>query len=342
MRKIEASEVKRILCIKLRGIGDVLLSSVVFDTLRRSFPAAEIDYLTEYPGSQVLEELDYISEIILFNQKEGSSPALLRQIRRRKYDLVLDFYSNPRTALITFLSGASRRAGFPYRGRKYAYNLYGPPERDKYHAAELHLEFMRSIGIETEPSGLQLGLAAEDIAFASKIVKNSFPVGKTVIGISPSGGWQSKKCDPSVFAGIADKAAEVFAAEIMILWGPGDEHEAQEIKRLMRKPAVEAPPTTIRQLAALIKQCSLVIANDSGPMHMASAVGTPVVGLFGPTNPEFQGPYGEHCSWVQLTDLQCIRCNELICPKNHECFRDLPFDMVIEECKTVLHRQKRN
>ena len=145
--KIDKSKIRRILCIKLRGIGDVILSTVVFDNLLKEFSDAKIDYLTEPPSKAALEKLSFLNEIILY--KKNESLAGLKTISKvflNKYDLVLDFYSNPRTAMITYFSRAKYRAGFPYRGRTYAYNLFGPAERNKFHAAQLHLEYLKSIG----------------------------------------------------------------------------------------------------------------------------------------------------------------------------------------------------
>ncbi|MDP1994367.1 MAG: hypothetical protein Q8K40_03880, partial [Ignavibacteria bacterium] len=153
--KIDKSKIRRILCIKLRGIGDVILSTVVFDNLLKEFPNAKIDYLTEPPSKSALEKLSFLNEIILYKKNESfAGLKTISKVFLNKYDLVLDFYSNPRTAMITYFSRAKYRAGFPYRGRTYAYNLFGPAERNKFHAAQLHLEYLKSIGIKTDSSNL--------------------------------------------------------------------------------------------------------------------------------------------------------------------------------------------
>ncbi|MGE5680889.1 MAG: glycosyltransferase family 9 protein [Bacillota bacterium] len=336
---IEKDKVKRILCIKLRGIGDVILSTVVFNNLRQDFPNAKIDYLTEAPSKTVLEKLPFINEVIILNKKEkNSSFLLIKEIRKRKYDLVLDFYTNPRTALCTFLSGARYRAGFPYKGRTYAYNILGPADRDKFHAADLHLEFLKSIGLSHSSRNLFFSLSDEDRKFAEDTFRANFSQSDLVIGICPSGGWPSKKCDPVKFVEIADTLVERFAAKILILWGPGDKSEADDISRLMRHNALMAPETNIGKMGALISKCNLVIANDSGPMHISTAVNTPVLSLHGPTNPRLQGPYGEIHEWLRLEELDCIGCNLLECPKQHQCFLDLPIESVINKVNALIKK----
>ncbi|WKZ73013.1 MAG: glycosyltransferase family 9 protein [Ignavibacteriaceae bacterium] len=135
--------------IKFKGIGDVILSTVVLKNIKAQYPEARIDFLTEKPSAPLLRGIPFIDEVIVF--ESGRKSEIFRKIlliRKRHYDLVIDMYSNPKSAQLTFASGARFRAGFPYRGRKYAYNLYGPPERGTYHAGELHLRFIEQIGIK--------------------------------------------------------------------------------------------------------------------------------------------------------------------------------------------------
>ncbi|PKL82858.1 MAG: hypothetical protein CVV24_08030, partial [Ignavibacteriae bacterium HGW-Ignavibacteriae-3] len=135
MTKINKEIINKILIIKLRGIGDVVLSTIVIDNLRKDFPDARIDYLVEFPSHPGLSGLTEINNVFIFNRNEfWKKVSLILKLRKVKYDLVLDFFTNPSTALVTFFSGAKYRVGFPYRGRKYAYNLYGPEERGKYHS----------------------------------------------------------------------------------------------------------------------------------------------------------------------------------------------------------------
>lgn len=335
--KIDKSKIRRILCIKLRGIGDVILSTVVFDNLLKEFPNAKIDYLTEPPSKAALEKLSFLNEIILY--KKDESFAGLKTISKvffNKYDLVLDFYSNPRTAMITYFSGAKYRAGFPYRGRTYAYNLFGPAERNKFHAAQLHLEYLKSIGIKTESSNLHFGLGGEDIFFAQEFFKNNFSEKDFVVVLSPSGGWDSKKCDATKFAEIADTVHEKYNAKFLILWGPDDHSDATSILKIMKNPALLAPNTTIRQGAALMKLAKMVIANDSGPMHISTAVGTPTLSIHGPTDPNLQGPFGAKHESIRLEELDCIGCNLLKCPRKHECFLELPIARVIKKVDSLI------
>ena len=336
---IDKSGINKILLIKLRGIGDVILSTVVLENLKQNFPASQIDFLTEKPSEQLIGDLDELNQVYLFKDKSlAGRLKLMRSIRKEKYDLVLDFYSNPFTAQVTLASGAKYRAGYPLKGRKYAYNLFGPEERGKIHAAELHLEFLKKLDLAVDSNKLKCVFGNNAAQFAEDYFSNNFVGNKLVVGISPSGGWSSKKCDPQKFAEIADEVTAEYGCDVLIVWGPGDEKECDEIISNMELKSIKAPPTSITQMAALISRCDFLIANDSGPMHISTAVGTPTLSLHGPTNPKLQGPYGEEHEWIYKSELHCIICDLLECPYNHECFLELDNKHIISRVDSLLKK----
>ncbi|MBM4172232.1 MAG: glycosyltransferase family 9 protein [Ignavibacteria bacterium] len=335
---INKSQVKKILIIKLRGIGDVVLSTIVLDNLKYEFPSAQIDYISDKPSKAFLENLSFITNVYTYPRKLSKKLKLFWDIRKNRYDLVFDFFSNPSTAQITFLSGAKYKIGFPYKGRKFAYNLFGPSERNKYHNAELHLEVLKKIGLECNHQNLHFELSENDNLFVFKFLTSINPINKLLVGISPSGGWESKKCDSIKFAEIGLALIKKYKAQILILWGPEDKIQAEEINHLIGNGSLLAPATSIMQMASFIKHCDLFIANDSGPMHISTAVGTPVLSLHGPTNPNHQGPFGYKHEWINLPNLDCIMCNLLVCPRNHECFKELPIDKVMNKVEKLIEK----
>jgi len=336
---IDKKSIKKILIIKLRGIGDVVLSTIVLDNLIADFPNVKIDYLTDKASVPVIKGLEQVNEVFIFSRKSLLERIILiKKIRDNSYDLILDFFSNPSTALITFLSGARYKAGFPYRGRKYAYNLFGPKERGKFHAAQLHIEFIKMLGIKSSTSNIYYKLDHNAILFANKYFMNNISSNKLVVGISPTGGWESKKCEPEKLAEIGKEIIIKYEAKLLILWGPSDKNDALKICEIIGENALLAPETSLTEMAALISKCSLLVANDSGPMHISTAVGTPVLSLHGPTNPHHQGPFGEKHEWINYSELDCIMCNLLICPRNHECFKDLPLSRIIEKIDLLIEK----
>ncbi len=344
MINIEFNKIKKILLIKLRGIGDVVLTTIVLDNIKAFLPEAKIDFLTDYPSVPILEPIKTIDNIIPFDRKSIIKRLkLFFDIRKRNYDLVIDFFSNPVSAQITYFSNATYRAGFPYKGRTYAYNIYGPLERGKMHSAELNLELIKDLGISITSKNLYVGVDENAKVFADNYFKEKFSSKESVICLIPGGGWQSKRCDPIKFAEIGDELINLYNnIKILILWGPGDREEAELIKRYMKKEAILAPSTNITQMAAIIKKCILTIANDSGPMHISAGIGTPTLALHGPTDPKLQGPYGNIHGYINNENLDCIGCNLLVCPKQHQCFLDLPVTKILKKVDLLLNKTKTN
>ncbi len=336
---LDIKKIERILIIKLRGIGDVVLTTIVLDNLREVFPDSQIDFLTDNPSVPLLKPLKQIDNVIGFNRKNIFKRLLLFPlIRKTQYDLVLDFFSNPASAQLTYFSKAKYRVGFPYKGRTYAYNYFGPAERGKYHSADLNLELLKNIDLPYNNKTLYVGLEDKHIKFANNYFYSNFNKKDFVVGIIPGGGWQSKKCDPIKFAEIADEIILKYNVKVLLLWGPGDKVEADEIIRFMKNKSIIAPPTTINQMAAIIQKCKIIIANDSGPMHISAALNTPTLAIHGPTNPKLQGPYGDKHEWVRYDELDCIECNLLECPKQHQCFIDLPLSRIIGKIDKIIEK----
>ncbi|MBK7867029.1 MAG: glycosyltransferase family 9 protein [Ignavibacteriales bacterium] len=322
--------------IKFRGIGDVILSTVVLKNIKSQYPDAIIDFLTEKPSAHLLREIPLINEVLVYNfSNRFEIASKILEIRRRKYDLVIDLYSNPKSAQLTFGSGAKFRAGFPYRGRKYAYNLYGPAERGKHHAGELHLLFLEKIGIEIKHRE-QFLVVSKEAGEKAKEFFNSQKAGIKFCALVPGGGWESKRCDPVKFAEIGEKIYEKYGLTSLILWGKGDLEEAKKIKEIMAEKAVLSPETTFMEMGAMALGCLFAVANDSGPMHFISALSVPTLALHGPTDPALQGPYGVKHETVRLDELDCICCNLLQCNRKHECFLELPVERVMSKIDILL------
>ena len=333
---LRKSQIKKILLIKFRGIGDVILSTVVLKNIKSQYPEAVIDFLTEKPSAQLLKEIPLINEVLVYNfSNRFEIASKILEIRRRKYDLVIDLYSNPKSAQITFGSGAKFRAGFPYRGRRYAYNLYGPAERGKHHAGELHLLFLEKIGIEVKHRDQYL-VVSKDAAEKAARFFDSQSLNLKYCALVPGGGWESKRCDPVKFAEIGTKIYEKYRLTSLILWGKGDFDEAEEIKNMMGDIAVLSPETSFMEMGGMATGCVFAVANDSGPMHFISALSVPTLALHGPTDPALQGPYGKKHQTVRLDELDCICCNLLKCNRKHECFLDLPVERVMSKIDLLL------
>jgi ADP-heptose:LPS heptosyltransferase len=150
-----------------------------------------------------------------------------------------------------------------------------------------------------------------------------------VVAINAGGGWYTKRWGIPRFAALADRIAESYNAKIILCWGPGEKEGAEQLKSSMRHQASLIPPSTLKQLAAILQRVNVMVTNDSGPMHMAAVVGTPVLAVFGPTNPRFQGPVGDSSVVVRNETLDCLGCNLTACPIGLPCMEKLEVDDVM-------------
>jgi lipopolysaccharide heptosyltransferase II len=324
-----------ILVIKLRAIGDVLLSSVVLPNLRAAYPDAVIDMLTERMSRDVLEGNPALSSVLVFDPKKEGGLGLITRIRRRRYDLVIDLFGNPRSAIITLFSGAPRRVGYRFGWRARCYTTVVEPRGGEVHNTEFNLDALRAIGLPvvSRSVAFPVGQAAE--RFAEAFFREHHLEGQFVVALNPCGGWSSKRWGIDQFAALGDLLSERLSAKVVILWGPGEKPDADRLAAAMRAATTMLPPTSLKELAAILGRCSLVATNDSGPMHIAASMRTPVVAIFGPTNPKLQGPYDTLHAVVRNEHLDCLGCNLTTCPIGNPCMTDLTPESVFAACERL-------
>lgn len=342
-------EIKKILIIKLRAIGDVLLSTPVIENLRTTFEKAQLDFLVENEAKEVVIKNPYVDRIIAFERKKIQSlPKLkafrrnldfIKEIRTQRYDLVIDLFGNPRSALLTLLSGAEYRVGYNFRVRKYAYNIRTDSRGDRVHEVEFNLDALRRIGVPVKSKNLYFPIDSLDQKFADRFFAKEGLDHGFVIGINSSGGWPAKRWKLEHFAALADRLVRSYQARILLLWGPSELEEVRKLRNLMNEKSYLAPESTLGRLGALLQRCDLVISNDSGPMHIAAALGVPTVGIFGPTDFRLQGPYGEKHEVAVKLGLPCLGCNKLTCSSS-DCMNLLSPDDVFQVVKRCIEKNK--
>ncbi len=332
--EINSSEINKILIIKPRGIGDIILSTIVLDNLTQHFPNAKIDYLVESFAKEVLENIPLINKVLTFDKSEFILKTIFK-IRKEKYDLILDLWSNPKTAQLTFFSGADYRAGFSYRGRKYAYNIFGTSERGNYHSAFHNLDLLKPLNVKLHSNKIHFNINSDSESFANNFFNENNLTNKLTIGIIPSGGWDSKRCPSDKWINICRELIQNLKCNILVLWGPGDEKDAQQIKSSINSECILAPSTSLSKMSGLISKCNLIIANDSGPMHISAALGVPTLGLFGPTDPQKHGPFSSNSDHSIVSNLHCIICNRLVCPYKKECFHQMDVKIIVDKSKQL-------
>jgi heptosyltransferase III len=275
-----AAEPRRILLVQLRNMGDVLLCTPAVRAARRAYPDAEIDFLAAAPGVDALTGNPYLDTLLTWRPGWREHWRLWRHLRRRRYDLVADFQSTPRTARLVWVTGAPRRLGVRGRGpRNRVYTDLVPKMKGPVYTAVQKLAVLSPLGVEPGSDlSLDTVIGPAERAWADEIW-DRFGLGKgaPVIAISPVAREPFKQWGADRWAEVADEVAAA-GARVLITSGPGEREHAAAVVARMQRPAVWDYGTgSLRGLAALYERCGLWLGNDGGPKHVAVAAGTPTL-----------------------------------------------------------------
>ncbi len=323
---------KKILVIQLRRIGDVVFTLPVLGVLKKQFPEAKIDFLVEKPSDQFVRLNPHVNETLVY--EKDKSFYWMREIRKRKYDWVLDFLSNGRTLLLSRFSGAPLRVGFsgPYT-RRLIYNHLVPVSTDQY-IVDQKLDFLRSLGLKINHWSWDIIVPKEEKSWADSFlksvgIKNS---NSNLIGIAPASRRATRRWIPERFVEVI-QSLKKSGSNVILFWGKG---ELEFVQSLAKNLDVIIPPeTNLLQLAALIEKCSLVVGLDNGPRNIAVALNVPTLVLFGPTNPISINPHNDPKHQVLRDEkLFCIACGLNTCPYHHECMENISSSQVIQKLGT--------
>ena len=289
---------RRVLIIRLSAIGDVIHGLPVLCALREQFPDVRIAWLVEGGASTLLEGHPALDELIRVPRGWLRSPAtvwrLCRQLREFGPDLTVDVQGLTKSAIPAWLSGARFRIGFGCEnGRELSRWLNNIHVRSTAtHIIDCNLQLLQPLGIQRATARFDLPERADD-AWAIERIIRELGVEERFAVINVGAGWTSKLWRMDRFAAVARQLARKHAMPTVVVWaGPQERAWAEEVVAGGSGFAKLAPSTTLTELAALVRRAALFIGSDTGPLHLAAAVGTPCVGLFGPKPAERNGPYG--------------------------------------------------
>jgi heptosyltransferase III len=334
---------QRILLTQLRRIGDTLMTTPAVRQVRLAFPDAHITFLTEPPSDQIYRHSPHVDEVLTVPAHAGLCARLstMLKLRRRRFDLVVDFFSNPSSAQYTWATGAPRRLGFGFRGRRWAYTETVPPPEGLSYAAADKIALLAPLGIPTQQGAAlvpQLFLAAEDRRYAEATLAGlGVGADDLLIALCPVSRQPYKVWPAKHFAHLADILIERYQAKVLMVFGPGEEHFVDAVRLEMVHNALPSiPPPGLMEMAALLERCHLFVGNDGGPRHFAIAVGTPTVAVFGRPFPESWTPPGMHEHLTASYDPGCKnactypRCSHL------NCINLVPYEVVQTHTETLL------
>jgi heptosyltransferase I len=284
----------RFLLVRLGSLGDVIHALPAASALRDAFPQARIDWLIEPKWRRLLEGNPDLSEIISLEKKSaGGLISTVRKLRAAHYTCAIDFQGLYKSALPVFASGAPRRIGFPstYAREGFASLFYtdkiNPRGAQKvYH----NLTLAEAAGARISSPRFPLTVRPEDEKQVTQELARHNIADFYVL--NPGGGWRSKCWPPERYGELHHRLAVQHGWRAIISFGPGEERLAQELISSAGSQPPVAIPLGLGPLLVLLRRAKFIVSADTGPLHLASALGSPVVGLYGPTDPARNGPYG--------------------------------------------------
>ncbi|MDR4480005.1 MAG: putative lipopolysaccharide heptosyltransferase III [Nitrospira sp.] len=337
---------ENILIIKLRHIGDVLLSTPVLRGLRAAFPHARLTMLVNRGTEGVLAHNPDVNEVLCL--EKGSWDAQLRfvqMLRRRGFDGVVDLTDGDRSAVISLATGAPVRIGFnaEHRWRGLLYSQVAKPRPIDQHRVDYDLCALRVLGLDPKPGtpALYASSADEQVVEAWLQEAGLLPAqgAPLLVLLQPGARYSLKVWPHERFVQLADRLTDTFACRILL---GGDQREREVAEQIARKthcaPTVIAGKFSLLQFAALVQRCALFVGNDGGAMHIAATMGTPVVALFGPTYPQRWGPRGGPAQ-VIYKGLDCRACYHPSCLRGDDsCMQQITVDEVFAAASRMLER----
>ena len=338
-QRIDPSRIRKILVIRLRRIGDIIMTTPALSALRKNFPDVFISYVVEEPYKELIEGHPDLDEAIVLKQDRSltDSFALLRKIRKEKYDVVLDFHSGPRSSLITLLSKARLKIGYRIKYRNFIYHLKIPrnPEEGHFHSVENHINFVRALGVDIKSlSPLSLPPAQKNEADKiKKFQEENGLEGFKVITIHISAGNEFRDWGVDNWVRLINLLSRRPDIKIVLIGADEDQKAGQEILNKCKQSIhSQVGRLNLREVRELISHSSLFVGPDSGPMHIAASTSTPIVALFGPTLPANFAPWEAIATLIEKK-LDCRPCKQRRCiHQDFRCLRRINPEEVYQAC----------
>jgi len=327
---------KKILIRGVNWLGDSLITIPAMRALRGHYPRSRITLLIKEPLDTLFTGFDAINEVIGFSVRKGAGGwmdrfRLIKRLRREKFDLCLILPNSFDSALVPFLAGIPERVGFNRDGRGGLLTKRVPPvpKGTGEHQSRNYLKLVPGNPEESDfsllPESAALDWAAEQIASLEQ--SDDTPL----IGLNPGATYgPAKMWYPERFSELGTRLFNSIGAGIVLVGGPSETDLCRTIARGISGKVLDlSGKTDLPRLAAVLSLCDLVVTNDSGPMHLASAVGTPVIALFGSTDPGATSPLGGHT--ILRKEVDCSPCWERICPRGDmRCMEGIEVEDVLE------------
>lgn len=339
----------KILLIELWGIGDLVMMSSILKPLRAGYPNAKITLLSKAYASDLLGTSENIDEFVEFDSPWTKFKSkynvwrwdwknllkTIRGLKKEKFDLILDARGDIRNNLLSFLISGKTRLGYGWTGGGFFLTDNLKVENKGLHRIDAWVKLLKYLGLSANDCRPHLCVTKEEEAFADNFLKtNGISSQYLFIGIHPGARIKTRCWPLDRFAKVAEYVRDVYKSKVIIFLDPegyGDEISIQGESFKVK--------LTLKQLIVVFKKLDLLVCNDGGPMHIATAVNTPVVAIFGPTNPIWFGPYGKSNTVIIENNMPCRPCFDYCKKDKAVCLDSITVNKVKEMIGNVCRRK---
>ncbi|MEO6724601.1 MAG: lipopolysaccharide heptosyltransferase II [Blastocatellia bacterium] len=345
--------IDRILIRGTNWLGDAVMTTPALERLRRSFPGAEITLLATPLTAALFQGSSSVNNIIEYRRREEGVKAFfdtVAQIRARRFDLAVLFQNAFEAALLAALGGARLRIGFAGQGRGWllTHRLHRGARGLDRHQIHDYLDIVAEcervcLGEDFKPAIAQplplLTVNAAQNTAAAQLLDRWGLDSRLLVALNTAATNSRAKCWPMErFAPLADRLIAELNAQIILIGAASERNNAESVIQLMNQPGALnlAGETTMAELIGLLARCDLLVTNDTGPAHVAAALGTPTLTIFGPTNEFETAPTGTHAELIRAEGIECARCMHRDCPIDHRCMTHIAPEDVLARARQFL------
>ena len=333
---------KKILIIEPNWLGDILFTTPCIRALRESNPGAFIGVMAHPRCKEILEDNPNIDELILFDERSSHRGLLKKlflilELKRLRFDMVVSFHRSMSRMLLAYLSGIPRRVGYYTKKRSWLLTHYVKEENRITHRVEYFSNILKRIGIDVDNKDYEFFVPESAVREANTVLESAgLHRDEEFFVINPGGNWFQKRWPKQNYAALCKKLHAIYKRRILVTGAEKDIALASDIIRSSGDYTISVcGKTTLKQLAAVMRKAKLVVANDTGPMHIALSQKAPVVALFGPTSPKITGPYGQGKYMVLHKWFDCaVPCYKTC--HDYRCMEAISVDDVIEAVVKLL------
>ncbi len=331
---------RHILFVKPSSLGDIVHAMPTCAAIRRAYPEARLTWLVKRQWAGLVERIDGVDRVWPVKSTLKGWLSQVSPLRAERFDLVVDLQGLFRSAAIGWFSGSPLLVGFANgrEGSSWFYSMRVPVPQLEMHAVDRYLLVAKAVGaVEPATPEFRFRIPQTDYEEIDRLLSRfGITPGMRWVAMSVSARWPTKRWPASSFAAVADRLQQEGYGAVVMIGGPDERAEVATVSGMMKTPAIDlAGATAVGLLPGLLRRASLLITNDSGPMHIAAAVGTPLVAMFGPTSAVRTGPYGMGQS-VLTGHVACSPCFSRTCHNSShlECLRAVSPEQVLAAARS--------